>query len=52
MSKKIIVIILSFFIFTSCASVSEKGNSTYDSFAKSISKGYESVKNAVTGRNK
>ena len=50
--KKIIILILSSFLFTSCASVSEKGNEAYDGIAGAISKGYNSVKNAVTGSDK
>ena len=52
MSKKIIILILSSFLITSCASVSEKGNEAYDGIAGAISKGYNSVKNAVTGSDK
>ena len=52
MSKKIIILILSSFLITSCASVSETGNKAYDGIAGAISKGYNSVKNAVTGGDK
>ena len=51
MSKKIIILILSSFLFTGCATVSEKANNAYDAVAGGISKGYNSVKNAVTGDN-
>ena len=49
MLKKIIILILSSFLITGCTSVSEKGNAAYDSIAGAISKGYNSVKNTVTG---
>jgi len=50
MSKKLILIFISsFFLFTSCATVSEKANNAYDYVAGGVSKGYNSVKNAVTG---
>ena len=52
MSKKIIILILSSFLFTGCASVSEKANSAYDYVAGGISKGYNSVKDAVTSGDK
>ena len=52
MSKKIIILILSSFLFTGCATVSEKANNAYDSVAGGVSKGYNSVKNAVTGGDK
>jgi len=52
MSKKIIILILSSFLFTGCATVSEKANNAYDYVAGGISKGYNSAKNAVTGGNK
>ena len=52
MSKKIIILILSSFLFTGCTTVSEKANNAYDTVAGSISKGYNSVKNAVTGGDK
>ena len=52
MSKKIIILILSSFLFTGCATISEKANSTYDYVAGGISKGYNSVKDAVTGGDK
>ena len=48
MSKKIIILILSSFLFTGCATVSEKANNAYGYVAGGISKGYNSVKNAVT----
>tara|TARA_B100000965_G_scaffold405317_1_gene438916 strand:+ start:1670 stop:1834 length:165 start_codon:yes stop_codon:yes gene_type:complete len=50
MSKKIILLIVSsFFLFTSCATISEKANNAYDYVAGGVSKGYNSVKDAVTG---
>jgi len=52
MSKKIIILILSSFLFTGCATVSEKANIAYDYVAGGVSKGYNSVKNAVTGGDK
>jgi len=52
MSKKILILILSSFFITSCATVNEKGNEAYDGIAGAISKGYNSVKNAVTGGDK
>ena len=52
MSKKIIILILSSFLFTGCATVNEKANSVYDYVAGGISKGYNSVKDAVTGGDK
>ena len=52
MSKKIIILILSSFLFTGCATVSEKANDAYDYVASGVSKGYNSVKNAVTGGDK
>ena len=52
MSKKIIILILSSFLFTGCATVSEKANNAYDAVAGGISKGYNSVKDAVTGGDK
>ena len=52
MSKKIIILILSSFLFTGCATVSEKANNAYDFVAGGFSKGYNSVKNAVTGGDK
>ena len=52
MSKKIIIFILSSFLFTGCSTVSEKANSAYDFVAGGVSKGYNSVKDAVTGGNK
>ena len=52
MSKKLIILILSSFLFTGCATVSEKANSAYDYVADGISKGYNSVKDAVTGSDK
>jgi len=50
--KKIIILILSSFLFTGCATVSEKANNAYDFVAGGVSKGYNSVKNAVTGGDK
>jgi hypothetical protein len=52
MSKKIIILILSSFFIVSCASVSETGDKAYDGIAGAISKGYNSVKDAVTGSDK
>jgi uncharacterized lipoprotein YajG len=52
MSKKIIILILSSFLFTGCTTVNEKANSAYDYVASGISKGYNSVKDAVTGSDK
>ena len=50
MSKKLILIILSsFFLITSCATVSEKANDAYDTVAVAVSKGYNKVKDTVTG---
>ena len=45
------ILILSSFLFTGCATVTEKANSAYDYVAGGISQGYNSVKNAVTGGN-
>ena len=50
MSKKLILIILSsFFLITSCATVSEKANDAYDTVAGAVSKGYNKFKDTVTG---
>ena len=49
MFKKLLIIVSSFFLLTSCATVSEKANNAYDYVAGGVSKGYNSVKNAVTG---
>ena len=49
MSKKLILILSSFFLITSCATVSEKANDAYDSVAGAVSKGYNKVKDTVTG---
>ena len=50
MSKKsIIIFISSIFLFSSCATVSEKANDAYDYVAGGVAKGYNSVKGAVTG---
>ncbi len=51
MYKKIFILIFSFFLFTGCASMNETGNNAYDDIAGSVSKGYNSVKNWVTGNN-
>jgi len=52
MSKKIIILILSSFLFTGCATVSEKANSAYDYVVGGVSKGYNSVKSTITGGDK
>jgi uncharacterized lipoprotein YajG len=52
MYKKIFILIFSLFLFTGCASMNETGNNAYDNIAGSVSKGYNSVKNWVTGNNK
>lgn len=49
MFKKIIILISSFFLLTSCATVSEKANNAYDSVATAVSKGYNKVKDTVSG---
>ena len=57
MSKKLLLILISSFFFTtSCATVSEKANDAYDSLtegvssvAGAVSKGYNKVKDTVTG---
>ena len=50
MSKKIIItLVSSFFLLTSCATVSEKANNAYDTVAGAVSKGYNKVKDTVTG---
>ena len=50
MSKKLILIILSsFFLITSCATVSEKANDAYDTVAGAVSKGYNKDKDTFTG---
>ena len=49
MSKKIIILISSFFLLASCATVSEKANNAYDSVAGAVSNGYNKVKDTVTG---
>ena len=51
MSKKLILILSSFFLITSCATVSEKANDAYDTVAGAVSKGYNKVKDTVTGDN-
>ena len=45
------ILITSIFLFTSCATVSERANSAYDYVAGGVTKGYNSVKDAVTGGN-
>ena len=52
MSKKIIILIISSFLFAGCATISEKANSAYDFVAGGVSKGYNSVKSKVTGGDK
>ena len=47
--KLLITIIFSFFLLTSCATVSEKANNAYDTVAGAVSKGYNKVKDTVTG---
>ena len=50
MSKKLIILFISsFFLFTSCATIDEKANAAYDSVAGAVSKGYNKVKDTVTG---
>ena len=49
MFKKLLILVSSFFLLTSCATVSEKANNAYDYVAGGVSKGYNSVKDAVTG---
>tara|TARA_Y100001935_G_C17217892_1_gene463625 strand:- start:817 stop:981 length:165 start_codon:yes stop_codon:yes gene_type:complete len=50
MSKKsLIVLISSFFLITSCATISEKANNAYDTVAGAVSSGYNKVKDTVTG---
>ena len=52
MSKKLILtLISSLFLTTSCATVSEKANNAYDTVAGAVSKGYNKVKDTVTGDN-
>ncbi len=52
MSKKLLIILISsFFLVTSCATVSEKANDAYDSVAGAVSKGYNKVKDTVTRNN-
>ena len=52
MPKKLLIILISsFFLVTSCATVSEKANDAYDSVAGAVSKGYNKVKDTVTGDN-
>jgi uncharacterized protein YceK len=48
MLKKIIILFVSSFLFTGCASVTEKANGAYDYVAKGMSKTYNRVKDAVT----
>ena len=50
MSKKLLLILISsLFLTTNCATVSEKANDAYDSVAGAVSKGYNKVKDTVTG---
>ena len=49
MFKKLLIIVSSFFLLTSCATVSEKANNAYDTVASAVSKGYNKVKDTVTG---
>ena len=50
MSKKLIILFISsLFLITSCATMSEKANNAYDSVAGAVSKGYNKVKDTVTG---
>ena len=49
MFKKLLIIVTSFFLLTSCATVSEKANNAYDAVAGAVSKGYNKVKDTVTG---
>ena len=49
MFKKLLIIVSSFFLLTSCATVSEKANNAYDTVAGAVSKGYNKVKDTVTG---
>ena len=52
MSKKLLIILISsFFLVKSCATVSEKANDAYVSVAGAVSKGYNKVKETVTGDN-
>ena len=50
MSKKLLLILISSLFLTTCfASVSEKANDAYDAVAGTVSKGYNKVKDTVTG---
>ena len=49
MFKKLLIIVSSFFLLTGCATVSEKANNAYDTVAGAVSKGYNKVKDTVTG---
>ncbi len=52
MSKKLLLILISsLFLNTSCATVSERANNAYDTVAGAVSKGYNKVKDTVTGDN-
>ena len=48
MSKKIIILIFSLFLFSGCATITEKANGAYDYVAKGVSNTYNRVKDAVT----
>ena len=48
MTKKFIILILSSFLFSGCATVTEKANGAYDYVAEGVSNTYNRVKDAVT----